>query len=414
MGLDSTLYGNIRSQQFQLDSLPTLSRAYHVVLQEERLRAETTPADATDVAAFSISASRLDLRAKRYQKLLCSHCETRGHEVANYFFKTNRFPDWWGERPRNVADYRRYRLTVSGCSRGASGSNASGGANDGHVHANAMMGPSALSLLDSERLSGRCNWILDTGASNHVTGTLSCLVDTKIINGRPVCLPNGQQVVATMTGSVYINNSLTLNGVLYIATLTCNLISVSQLTSDSNLCFEFAKNSCLIQDRFLRTTIGAGELKDGLYWICAGTRPPMVVNHVAHQGTFALWHQRLGHPSDNVVKKIPPLLSLNCNKNMVCDICHYAKQHRNSFSSNNKHASDLFELIHCDLWGAYRVPSSCGARYFLTIVDDYSRATWVYLLVDKTEVIDMFMSFINMIANHFSKIIKTVRSDNGT
>ncbi|XP_074297102.1 uncharacterized protein LOC141627780 [Silene latifolia] len=41
MGLDATLYANIRSQQFQLDPLPTLNRAYHAVLREERLRAPT-------------------------------------------------------------------------------------------------------------------------------------------------------------------------------------------------------------------------------------------------------------------------------------------------------------------------------------------------------------------------------------
>lgn len=30
---------------------------------------------------------------------------------------------------------------------------------------------------------------------------------------------------------------------------------------------------------------------------------------------------------------------------------------------------------------------------FLTIVDDYSRSVWVYLLIDKTEVFQMFTSF---------------------
>lgn len=36
--------------------------------------------------------------------------------------------------------------------------------------------------------------------------------------------------------------------------------------------------------------------------------------------------------------------------------------------------SVLFELIHVDLWGPYREPSSCSDVYFLTIVDDISRA----------------------------------------
>ncbi|XP_074314943.1 uncharacterized protein LOC141651119 [Silene latifolia] len=67
MGLDNTLYGNIRSQQLQLDPLPSLSRAYHVVLQEERLRVEIMPADVTDVAAFVVPASRpsVDWRVQR-------------------------------------------------------------------------------------------------------------------------------------------------------------------------------------------------------------------------------------------------------------------------------------------------------------------------------------------------------------
>ncbi|XP_074306584.1 uncharacterized protein LOC141641836 [Silene latifolia] len=110
MGLDATLYGNIRSQQFQLDPLPTLNRAYNLVLQEERLRSEVVP-DVSDVSAFALSSatSTVDWRVLRdkeratRQPLFCSHCETRGHELPTCFFKTNRFPAWWGDRPRTLA-----------------------------------------------------------------------------------------------------------------------------------------------------------------------------------------------------------------------------------------------------------------------------------------------------------------------
>ena len=57
--------------------------------------------------------------------------------------------------------------------------------------------------------------------------------------------------------------------------------------------------------------------------------------------------------------------------------------------------------------------SSCGARYFLTIVDDYSRAVWLYLMIDKTEVFRMFMSFVAMVDRQFSQTIKVVQSHNG-
>ena len=74
----------------------------------------------------------------------------------------------------------------------------------------------------------------------------------------------------------------------------------------------------------------------------------------------------------------------------------------------------IFELIHCDLWGPYRTVSSCGASYFLTIVDDFSRAVWIYLLVDKKEVSSMLKQFFAMVERQFARKVKIVRSDNGT
>ncbi|XP_074315387.1 uncharacterized protein LOC141651581 [Silene latifolia] len=47
---------------------------------------------------------------------------------------------------------------------------------------------------------------------------------------------------------------------------------------------------------------------------------------------------------------------------------------REKFIISENKAKSIFELIYCDLWGDYRVASSCGSRYFLTVVDDFSRA----------------------------------------
>lgn len=67
------------------------------------------------------------------------------------------------------------------------------------------------------------------------------------------------------------------------------------------------------------------------------------------------------------------------DSNDFCEICIHAKQTRDVFFSNDK-ASDSFDLIDCDIWDPYPVFTSSGAHYFLTIVDDYSRAVWVYLI----------------------------------
>ena len=66
------------------------------------------------------------------------------------------------------------------------------------------------------------------------------------------------------------------------------------------------------------------------------------------------------------------------------------------------------------MWGPYKVVSREGYWYFLTVVDDFTRSVWVYMLKRKDEVFDMFVSFYNMVSTQFDKKIKVVRSDNGT
>lgn len=53
-----------------------------------------------------------------------------------------------------------------------------------------------------------------------------------------------------------------------------------------------------------------------------------------------------------------------------------------------------------------------GFRYFLTIVDDHTGVTWVYLLRTKDEVLTVFPEFIQMVETQYKAVVKTVRSDN--
>jgi transposase InsO family protein len=48
------------------------------------------------------------------------------------------------------------------------------------------------------------------------------------------------------------------------------------------------------------------------------------------------------------------------------------------------------------------------------IVDDCTRYTWIFFLVDKSDVFTTFKSFVKDIHNEFEITIKRVRSDNGS
>lgn len=132
-------------------------------------------------------------------------------------------------------------------------------------------------------------------------------------------------------------------------------------------------------------------------------------------GSCDLWHRRLGHPSSRVLSYLSSYLdfSKQIESNTHCDICLRAKQTCECFHESSNKAAGIFYLIHCDIWGAYRTLFSSGAAYFLTVVDDYSRAVWVYLLLEKSEVTVTLKNFFKMVECQFDKKVRIVRSDNG-
>ena len=183
-------------------------------------------------------------------------------------------------------------------------------------------------------------WIIDTGASHHVTGDATSLTNIRSILPCPVDLPKGQQVVATQEGQVVLSPHLTLDRVLFVPSLQCHLISVSQLTKVNGCVVKFTNALCAIQDQHLGSLIGAGEQQGGLYYF-RGIPTVCAVATVPSFSTFELWHRWLGHPSDRVLKLVPVIKdnpSVSSKKlPHACTVYPQAKHTRDSFPlSNNK------------------------------------------------------------------------------
>ena len=96
-----------------------------------------------------------------------------------------------------------------------------------------------------------------------------------------------------------------------------------------------------------------------------------------------LWHQRLGHPSFSVFSSLPFSDVLKSSIPGPCDVCFRAKKTREVFYDSFNKTKAYFDLIHVDVWGPYSIPSTCGAVYFLTLVDDFSQTVWLHLLLEK-------------------------------
>ena len=73
--------------------------------------------------------------------------------------------------------------------------------------------------------------------------------------------------------------------------------------------------------------------------------------------SLALWHARLGHASSSRVQQLASrgLLGSVSTENFDCVSCQLGKQPVLSFNSNESISTDIFDLIHSDVWG----PSPC-------------------------------------------------------
>ncbi|GJV67751.1 hypothetical protein Tco_1483260, partial [Tanacetum coccineum] len=123
------------------------------------------------------------------------------------------------------------------------------------------------------------------------------------------------------------------------------LLSVSKLAKDNKLSVCFNEKDYVIQDSVLKSQVGTGSKKDGLYLLNLVLYA--LKNDIDIKGDF--FSER-------------------------CDVYHRAKQTTKPFPLSDHKSTTIDQLIHLDVWGPYKIRSKDGHRFFLTIVDDYSRA----------------------------------------
>lgn len=97
-----------------------------------------------------------------------------------------------------------------------------------------------------------------------MTGDLSLLHDVRDILLSSVTFPNGQASRATKMGTLRLSSTYYLLDVLYVPDFNCTLISVSKLLKQTGCIATFTDTLCVLQDRFTRTLIGAGEEREGV------------------------------------------------------------------------------------------------------------------------------------------------------
>ena len=127
--------------------------------------------------------------------------------------------------------------------------------------------PGTSALIASHTIS----WVIDSGASAHMTGTPfiltsyhldSSIPNIHIVDGRPCPVRGSGTSRATVT--------LPLHNVLYVPGFPTNLLSISAITKALNCRVFFYPYHCIFQDLSLGQRIGLGhENGCGLYELVA-------------------------------------------------------------------------------------------------------------------------------------------------
>ncbi|CAI5467774.1 unnamed protein product [Closterium sp. Yama58-4] len=129
---------------------------------------------------------------------------------------------------------------------------------------------------------------------------------------------------------------------------------------------------------------------------------PCSCRSLAHE--TVLWHHRLGHPSvqrlramhkRDLVAGLPRVLPpLPPSPAPPCLPCVEGRQRAAPHSSSFPPTTAPLQTLHMDVWGPARVRGQDQERYFLIVVDDFSRYTTVFPLRTKGDVPDVLIPWI--------------------
>ena len=99
---------------------------------------------------------------------------------------------------------------------------------------------------------------------------------------------------------------------------------------------------------------------------------------------------------------------------VACTDCINGKQHHNPIPKKSTwRATQKLELIHADICGPITPSSNSNKRYILLFIDDYSRKTWVYFLVEKSKTLNSFKAFKTMVEKETGLFVKCFHTDRG-
>jgi hypothetical protein len=229
-----------------------------------------------------------------------------------------------------------------------------------HLHYSALIG-----MIEDDM------WIIDSGASRHMTGDqarISNLNDKKtsykVDLGDKITYPFegfGQASV-----KLKIGNNVHLHNVLYVPGLEKNLVSIYFLEDKGNIiAFVDRKMLSWHKDSSIENVRVIGTHEGNLYRLLEQNEEALVHDEV---NPNELWHRRYAHINYQALpflkKMVEGILELQFTHEGICKGCALGKNIKKPFPSNYNRYKEILYLIHSYVCGLMPVKYLGGSLYY--------------------------------------------------
>ncbi|GJZ16525.1 ribonuclease H-like domain-containing protein [Tanacetum coccineum] len=189
--------------------------------------------------------------------------------------------------------------------------------------------------------------------------------------------------------------------------------TVRQFTCDNDVSVEFDAYGFSVKDYQTGRLLLRCDSTGDLYPVTQ--QPSSQTPVVLLSFSSTTWHRRLGHPGDDVLRRLESRKLISYRKpklSTLCHACQLGKHAKLSFYNSEPSVDSVFEIIHSDIWTS-PIPSESGIKYYAIFLDHFSHFLWVYPLHTKSDLFDNFVAFCAYINKQFNVDIKALQCDHG-
>jgi len=278
-------------------------------------------------------------------------------------------------------------------------------------------------------------WLLDSAATHHVCKRKEWFKNFNDIAPQTINTANAfpdtneMQLTAKGTGDVALNTriggkeyEIKLSNVYYVPSCRRNLMSVAQIEKKTKI-VKFENGVAKLIDPHSGKIFIKALRNNDLYIVQADVVDlndgRSIKLHALTLENSNLWHGRFCHISNRSIEELAKkgyVRGLENSKihSEKCSGCCIGKSTKAPCKQiSGKQSTEILELVHSDVCGPMPVESIGGAKYFMTLIDDYSRKIEVHFLRNKNEVAQIIKRYIAKTEREKGLKVKRLRTDNG-